>query len=92
MMSIIRVHRNYEDGAWMAYDVAYRRQALARQDLHWSRVGNALYNEAFTGRARAIPRCKHCLGENDASGDCVFAPVPSDESERCGGAPKPVIR
>ena len=55
---------------------------LTRRDLHWSRVDNALYNEAFTGRAWAIPRCKHCLGENHASGDYVFAPVPSDAGAR----------
>eukprot|EP00731_Ephydatia_muelleri_P008707 Em0004g1045a len=45
---------------WVAYDRQYRREALARKDLNWSATNSRLYNEAFTGCAKAIPRCCHC--------------------------------
>ena len=72
------MHRNYEDGAWTAYDVAYQCQASTRRDLQWSKVDSVLYNEVFTGRARAISRCKHCLGKNHSSGDYAYTPAPGD--------------
>ncbi len=50
---IIRAERNYQTGAWVAYDRQYRRKALARRDLNWS--------TAFTGRAKTLPRCELCL-------------------------------
>ena len=68
--SILRAARNFEGTAWVAYDRQYRREALARQDLNWSACNARLYNEAFTGRAKAIPRCQHCLSETHASATC----------------------
>ena len=67
--SIIRVERNYEKYRWVAYDRQYRREALARKDLNWSAENSRLYNEAFTGRAKAIPRCTFCLQDDHT--DCV---------------------
>jgi len=40
----------------VVYDRQYRRVALALKDLNWSVPNVRLYNEAFTGRARAGPR------------------------------------
>ena len=59
---------------WVIYDHQYRRDALARKDLNWSVLNSRLYNEAFTGRARAIPRCTHCLGDDHAVGSCPLNP------------------
>ena len=59
--SIIRAERNYEGKQWVVYDRQFRREALARKDLNWSVPNLRLYNEAFTGRAKAIPRCSVCL-------------------------------
>ena len=36
----------------------------------------ALY-EAFTGRARVIPRCQFCLSDSHSSHDCTFGPYDS---------------
>ena len=58
-----------------SYDVAFRRQAAAIRDLHWGRVDSTLYNEAFAGRARMIPRCRYCLGESHSSEECSYAPA-----------------
>ena len=58
----------------MIYDRQYRRDALARKDLNWSVLNSRLYNEAFIGRARAIPRCTHCLGDDHAAGSCPLNP------------------
>ena len=74
--SILRAAKNYEGLAWVAYDRQYRREALARKDLNWSVLDSRLYNEAFTGRAKAIPRCRHCLSEAHASTACPIDPNP----------------
>ncbi len=64
MATIIRAERNFQEGSWVAYDRQYRREALARRDLNWSRTDSTLYNEAFTGRAKTIPRCNYCMQED----------------------------
>ncbi len=61
LATIVRAERNYEAGRWAAYDRQYRHEALARKSLDWSVPDPRLYNEAFTGRAKAIPRCAMCL-------------------------------
>ena len=43
---------------------------LARKDLNWSATNPRLYNEAFTGRARTIPRCSHCLADDHHGAAC----------------------
>ena len=70
--SIVRAARNYEGLAWVAYDRQYRREALARKDLKWSATNSRLYNEAFTGRAKAIPRCRHCLSDSHTTAHCTL--------------------
>ena len=47
---------------------------LARKDLNWSVPNVCLYNEAFTGRARAIPRCSYCLQDDHAAFACPSNP------------------
>ena len=71
---IVRSEWNYEGLQWVIYDRQYRRDVLARKDLNWSVLNSRLYNEAFTGRARAIPRCTHCLGDDHAAGSCPLNP------------------
>ena len=61
---------------WVAYDRQFRREMLAQKDLNWSIPNTRLYNEAFTGRAKTIPRCPHCLGEDHAAGNCPHNPNP----------------
>ena len=73
--SIIRVERNYEKHRWVAYDRQYRREALARKDLNWSAENSWLYNEAFTGRAKAIPRCAYCLQDYHVESLCPVIPT-----------------
>lgn len=66
--------RNFEGSAWVVYDRCYRRRAAVMKNLVWSTPDSALYNEAFTGRARAIPRCEYCLSENHTVADCPDCP------------------
>ena len=72
--AIIRAARNFEGTAWVAYDRQYRREALARKDLNWSVVNSRLYSEAFTGRAKIILRCRHCLSETHDLRACPSNP------------------
>ena len=59
---------------WVTYDRQYRREALARRDLNWSVTDPRLYNEAFTGRARAIARCSYCLQDDHSAPLCPRNP------------------
>ena len=72
--SIVQAERNYEGKQWVTYDRQYRREALARKDLNWSVPNPRLYNEAFTGRAKAIARCSFCLQEDHSSQSCPTQP------------------
>ena len=74
--SILRVAHNYEGSSWVAYDHQIRHDMLARKDLNWSIPNARLYNEAFTGRAKSIPRCPHCLGDNHMGPNCPLNPNP----------------
>ena len=72
--SIIRVERNYEGKQWVVYDRHYRREALARKDLNWSLQDSRLYNETFTGRAKAIAQCNVCLQDDYTASSCLRNP------------------
>ncbi len=72
---VVRSERNYEGHQWVLYDRQFRREALARRDLNWSVINTCLYNEAFTGRAKAIPRCPHCLSDDHTGSICIRNPT-----------------
>ena len=72
--SIVRAERNFEGWRWVTYDRCYRREALAAKNLDWSVLNLRLYNEAFTGHARAIPRCSFCLQEDHTAQSCPRNP------------------
>ena len=57
--SILRAAKNFEGLAWAVYDRQYQREALACHDLNWSACNAHLYNEAFTGQAKTVPRCQY---------------------------------
>ena len=72
--SIARAERNFDDRRWVSYDRCYRREALAPKNLDWSVPNARLYNEAFTGHARAVPRCSFCLQEDHLAQYCPRNP------------------
>ena len=72
--AIVRAERNYEGKRWVTYDRQFRRETLARRDLNWSVTDPRLYNEAFTGRARAIAQCTFCLQDDHAAAYCPRNP------------------
>ena len=74
--TILNAAHSYEGATWVAYDRQFRRELLARNDLNWSVPNSRLYNEAFTGRARNMPRCQHCLSEDHGSTGCPQHPSP----------------
>ena len=71
---IVRAERNYEVERWVAYDRQFRRKALARKDLNWSALDPRLFSEAFTGRAKSIPRCSLCLPDDHLAQACPQNP------------------
>ena len=79
LRTITKASRTFECSAWVSYDMAFRRQAANHGSLDWGHVDAALYNEAFAGRAKQIPRCRYCLA------DTHFPGVPA----RSGGRPHP---
>ena len=72
--TIVRADRNYEGKRWVQYDRQFRREALSRRDLNWSVTNSRLYNETFTGRARAIPRCSYCGQDDHGEAACPRNP------------------
>lgn len=78
MRTVVKVARNFEGTAWASYDLVVRHQAANRGSTDWGSVENAIYSEAFTGRAQLIPRCAYCLGDTHASHECAYAPVPAE--------------
>ena len=73
--TIIKAQRCFVGDGWVTYDSTYRRAAAASKSLDWGVIDFSLYNETFTGRARAIIRCRHCLSEHHDFKECVDAPV-----------------
>ena len=72
--TIVHASRSFSGDHWVTYDLCYRRQAAATKSLQWSNIDFSLYNETFTGRARALPRCRYCLSEHHRSAECSYAP------------------
>ena len=67
---IVHAARNFRGTAWVAYDRLYRRQALAHRSLDWAQEDSCLYNEAFVGQAKSVPRCRHCLSDTHTTEGC----------------------
>ena len=74
--TILKAAHNYEGSSWVAYNRQFRRDMLARKDLNWSMSNARLYNEAFTCRAKSIPRCPHYLGDDHMGSNCPLNPSP----------------
>ena len=72
--SINWAERNFDDRRWVTYDCCFRREALAQKSLDWSIPNARLYNEAFTGWARAVSRCTLCLQEDHVAQYCPHNP------------------
>ena len=63
------------------------RRRVNRGSLDWGTVDAALYNEAFAGRAKVIPRCRYCLVDTHASHNCLHAPTERQASQAVDGRP-----
>lgn len=71
---MIRCERNYQSQQWVAYDRRFRKEALAAKSLDWSIPNQRLFQEAFTGRAKDIPRCTYCLEDDHLTAACPSNP------------------
>ena len=71
--TIVHAQRTFAGDGWSTYDMSYRRNAAARKSLHWSHIDFNLYNEIFTGAARALQRCKLCSSEYHKTQECYLA-------------------
>ena len=71
---IVHCARKFEGHAWVTYNRLYRRQAAAARTLSWATEDQALYNEAFSGRAKPTARCKQCLSEHHSTDACPDIP------------------
>lgn len=89
--TIVKAHKTFVGEGWITYDTCYRRKAAIMKSLDWGQVDFTLYNETFTGRAKSIPRCRHCLSEHHASANCSYAPEAPPTPGRYGSTP-PVPR
>jgi len=72
--TIIKAHRRFAGDGWIIYDSFYCRQAANIKSLDWGLMDGHLWNELFTGRPKAIARCRICLSELHSQTDCPEAP------------------
>ena len=72
--TIINAHRNFEGTAWVLYDSCFQLRAAALKRFQWAKIDTALYNEAFTRRARSVPLCQFCLSLNHTDLECPTSP------------------
>ena len=72
LVCILRTSQDFGGLAWVNYDSAFRRQAAATGNRHWSRVNPSLYSICFAGVARSSVRCELCLSLNHRSKDCAM--------------------
>jgi len=89
LRTITKASRTFDTTAWASYDSAFRRQAANRGSLDWRLIDPALYNEAFAGRAKVIPRCRYCLGDTHASSECSNAPDGTTHGHEINSASRP---
>ena len=82
--TIIKAHRSFVGEGWITYDSCYRRKAANTKSLEWGKVDFNLYNETFTGRAKALSCCAHCSSELHSSAAC---PDVSDSADSQKGGP-----
>lgn len=76
--TIVKAQRTFIGEGWITYDACYRRRASFTKSLDWGVVDFTLYNETFTGRAKTIARCHHCMSEYHTANACMYAPdIPS---------------
>jgi len=58
------------------------------KSMDWGLMDGHLWNELFTGRAKAIARCRICLSELHSQAECPEAPdvhfTPSHTSAKLG--------
>ena len=85
--TIVKAHKTFVGEGWITYDSCYRRKAAIIKSLDWGQVDFTLYNETFTGRAKAIPRCRHCSSEHHVSANCSYAPEIPPAPVRYGSTP-----
>ncbi len=75
MKTIVKAQRTFVGEGWVTYDACYRRKAAAAKTLDWGIIDFTLYNETFTGRAKALARCRYCSSDLHPSHECRFAPT-----------------
>jgi len=70
----ILAYRRFAGDGWVIYDSSFHRQAANIKSLDWGHMNSRLWNEIFTGRAKAVTRCRFCLSELHLYTDCPQAP------------------
>ena len=73
----------------MSYNTNFRRQAANQKSWDWGNIDPAMFNEAFCGRAKVKPRCRHCLSDQYEFQDCPLVPPTTAEvwQPRAGSRP-----
>ena len=74
--TIVRASQNFDGPSWVAYDMQFRRKAASKKSWDWGEIDLTLYNEMFTGRARAKVHCRICLSKSHLERACPLAPPP----------------
>ena len=68
--TIVRVSQNFDGPSWVAYNMQFCRKAASKKSSDWEEIDLTLYNETFTGRARAKVNCRICLSDSHLERAC----------------------
>ena len=92
LCTFMHASRNLEGTAWATYDMAYRWQAVNLGSLYLATIDPALYNEAFTGLAKSVSLCQHCLADTRHRSACLLhmSAGGSQQNQDCNHAIKAV--
>ena len=79
LIFILHVSQDFGGVAWVAYDVAFRRQAFITGSRQWSKVNPSLYSICFSGVAWTGRRCELCLSLSHATQECALVSGPDPD-------------
>ena len=73
LRTIVKANQTFDGLAWVSYDSQFRRKAATLRSWDWGVIDSGLYNECFTGRAKAKVLCRHCLADSHVDVQCPLA-------------------
>lgn len=86
--------KEYAPGAFLAYDITFRRKAAQYHITRWGEIDPHVYSKAFTGMRRSPGQCALCASTFHKSEECDLytqGPARKARTTPTGLKPRPVV-